>query len=208
MVESEKIIPATFYVVKGYTNTEPLLSYDTAENLRLISILNDADDTVNTIKTDSREADIEKIIKDYLEIFHGVGKMKNVCVDLNIDESGKPVAQSHHKIPLNVRPLLQKELQMLEQQDIIEKVEKSGGWVSPIVVIPKKNNGMHLTVDMRVANQAIPRAHNISPTVEDIITELHGATVFSHIDMKHGYHQIELNKNSRDITTFSMHLGL
>jgi hypothetical protein len=32
--------------------------------------------------------------------------------------------------------------------------------------------------------------------------------VFSHVDMKHGYHQIELNKNSRDITTFSTHVGL
>ena len=74
----EKIIPATFYVVKGYTNTEPLFSYDAAENLRLNSIPNAADGTVNTIRTDSREADIEKIIKDYSEIFQGIGKMKDV----------------------------------------------------------------------------------------------------------------------------------
>ena len=103
-----------------------MLSYDTAENLRLISIPNAADDTLNTIKTDSREADIEKIIKDYSEIFQGIGKMKNVCVDLNIDESVKPVAQPHRRIPFNARPLLEKELQTLEEQDIIEKVENSG----------------------------------------------------------------------------------
>ena len=51
--------------------------------------------------------------------------MKNVCVDLNIDQSVKPVAQPHCRIPFNVRPLLEKELQTLEEQDIIEKVEKS-----------------------------------------------------------------------------------
>ena len=209
VVESEEtIIPATFYVVEGCTNTEPLLSYDKAENLKLISIFNTVDDTVNTIKTDNKEAETEKIIKDYPEVFQVIGKMKNVCVDLNIDESVKPVAQPHRRIPFNVRPLLEKELQTLEEQDVIEKVEKSREWVSPIVVTPKKNNRIRLTVDMRVANEAIPRAHNISPTVEDIINELNGATVFSHIDMKHGYHQIELNKNSRDITTFSTHLGL
>ena len=37
---------------------------------------------------------------------------------------------------------------------------------------------------------------------------LNGATVFSHLDMNHGYHQIELQENSRDITTFSTHIGL
>ena len=34
--------------------------------------------------------------------------MKNVCVDLNIDESVKPVAQPHRRIPFNFRPLLEK----------------------------------------------------------------------------------------------------
>ena len=35
VVESkERIIPATFYVIKGNTKTEPLLSYDTAEKIK------------------------------------------------------------------------------------------------------------------------------------------------------------------------------
>ena len=46
------------------------------------------------------------------------------------------------------------------------------------------------------------------PTLDDIINELNGATVFSHLDMNHGYHQLELEENSRDITTFATHVGL
>ena len=46
------------------------------------------------------------------------------------------------------------------------------------------------------------------PTLDDIINELNGATVFSHLDMNHGYHQLELKENSRDITTFATHVGL
>ncbi|PFX29990.1 Retrovirus-related Pol polyprotein [Stylophora pistillata] len=61
---------------------------------------------------------------------------------------------------------------------------------------------------MREANKAIPRTHTIMPTLEDITHELNGATVFSHLDMNHGYHQLELQENSRDITTFSTHIGL
>ena len=36
------------------------------------------------------------------------------------------------------------------------------------------------------------------PIIDDIINELNGATVFSHLDMNHGYHQLELEENSRD----------
>lgn len=43
------------------------------------------------------------------------------------------------------------------------------------------------------------------PTLEDITHELNEATVFSHLDMN--YHQLELQENSLDITTFSTHVG-
>ena len=222
VVESkERIVPAIFYVVKGSTKTEPLMSYQTAVNLRSIHIPGAADDIVNVVEMDSKqhkgksidphnvqETYKEMIIKKHEEVFQGIGKMKDVVVDLHVDESVEPIAQPHRKIPFSIRPLLEKELQKLEEQDIIEKVEKPTGWVSPIVVIPKKNNEIRLTVDMRVANKAIPRTHNVMPTVEDIISELNGATMFSHIDMKHGYHQIELEEKNRNITTFSTHTGL
>ena len=43
------------------------------------------------------------------------------------------------------------------------------------------------------------------PKLEDILTELHGATYFSKIDLAEGYHQIKLHPDSRDITTFATH---
>ena len=61
---------------------------------------------------------------------------------------------------------------------------------------------------MREANKANPRTHTVMPTLDDIINELNGATVFSHFDMNHGYHQLVLKENSRDIATFATHVGL
>lgn len=77
------------------------------------------------------------------------------------------------------------------------------------MITPKRTaNEIRLNVDMREANKAIPRTHTVMPTLDDITHELNGATVFSHLDMNHGYHQLELEENSRDITTFSTHVGL
>ena len=46
------------------------------------------------------------------------------------------------------------------------------------------------------------------PTVEEIIHDLNGATIFSKLDLNAGYHQIELHPDSRYITTFSTHTSL
>ena len=100
-------------------------------------------------------------------------------------------------------------MEKLEADDIIETVEKPTSWVSPVVIAPKRSsNEIRLNVNMREANEAIPRTHAVMPTLDDIINELNGATVFSHLDINHGYHQLELKENSRDISTFATHLGL
>lgn len=61
---------------------------------------------------------------------------------------------------------------------------------------------------MRAGNQAIERERHPVPTVEDLIVDLNGATVFSKIDLNQGYHQFEIEKNCGSITTFAVHVGL
>ena len=102
------------------------------------------------------------------------------------------------------------ELDKLERQGIIEPVDGPTPWISPLVVIPKpKNpNQIRVCVDMRQPNRAILRKRHITPTVDDLIHDLNGATVFSKIDLNSGYHQLELTPDSRYITTFSTHRGL
>ncbi len=61
---------------------------------------------------------------------------------------------------------------------------------------------------MREANKAIIRERHLLPTIEEIIHDLNGACVFSKLDLRSGYNQLELKESSRYITTFSTHLGL
>ena len=178
-----------------------MIGFQTAEDLGLVKV-------ANTVQ--SEETVTSNLLKDYADLFHGIGKMKGVKVDLHVDPAITPVAQAHRRIPFSVRPKLEAELEKLEADDIIERVEKPTSWVSPVVITPKRSsNEIRLNVDMREANKAIPRTHTVIPTIDDIINELKdGATVFSHLDMNHGYHQLELEENSRDITTFATHVGL
>ena len=116
--------------------------------------------------------------------------------------------QRHRRIPFHVRKKVEDELLRLEKLDIIEKVEGPTPWISPIVVVPKKNDSIRICVDMRLPNKAIERERHITPTIDDIITELNGAQLFSKIDLNNGYHQLVLHEESRYITTFTTHVGL
>lgn len=61
---------------------------------------------------------------------------------------------------------------------------------------------------MRRANEAIVRERHPIPVIDEILEDLTGATVFSKLDLKWGHHQIELEPQSRSITTFVTHTGL
>ena len=99
-------------------------------------------------------------MQQYPRLFQGIGKLKDVEIKLHIDKQVKPVAQPARRIPFHLRQQVEKQLKLLEQQGIIEQVEGPTPWVSPLVVIPKKNGEVRLCVDMRMANRAIDRRHH------------------------------------------------
>ena len=134
--------------------------------------------------------------------------MKNFEVKLHIYESVTPVAQPARRIPFHLRKKVSQELERLEQEGIIEKVEGPTPWISPLVAIPKKNGDVRLCVDMRLPNEAIQRERHPTPTIDDLVDTLNGATVFSKLDLRSGYHQLSLALESRYITTFATHEGL
>ena len=96
-------------------------------------------------------------------------------------------------------------LEQLEQQGIIEKVQGPTPFVSPLVVIPKKDGDVRLCVDMRLANKSIQRVRHPTPTVNEFVHAMNGAKVFSKLDLRAGYHQLTRAEESRYITTFATH---
>lgn len=150
----------------------------------------------------------ETIMSDYKEIFEGVGKLKDYQVKLHVNPDVPPVAQPVRRTPFSLRDKVKEKIEELVAMDIIEPVEGPTPWVSPVVVVPKQNDEIRLCVDMRRANEAIVRERYPIPTVDEVLQSLNQSTVFSKLDLKWGYHQLELHPDSRSITTFTTHCGL
>ena len=146
----------------------------------------------------------------YKSVFTGLGKLKDKQIKFHIDESIIPSTQPARRIPFHVREQVETELNRLEELDVIEKVDGPTPWVSNLVVAPKPNapNEIRLCVNMRKANLALKRERHVTPTIDDIVTELNGSTVFSKVDLLKGFHQLELSEESRNMTVFASHVGL
>ena len=61
---------------------------------------------------------------------------------------------------------------------------------------------------MRQANQTVKRVHHPIPTIDELLQDMNESKFFSKLDIKWAYHQLELQPESRAITTFITHKGL
>ena len=191
-----KEIEAEFVVING--EGAALLGRETAIQLGVLKL----GTRIYTVTSS------ETIMSDYKEIFEGVGKLKDYQVKLHVNPDVHPVAQPVRRTPFNLRDKVKEKIEELVAMDIIEPVEGPTPWVSPVVVVPKQNDEIRLCVDMRRANEAIIRERYPIPTVDEVLQSLNQSTVFSKLDLKWGYHQLELHPDSRSITTFTAHCGL
>ena len=103
---------------------------------------------------------------------------------------------------------MEEKIQELINLDIIEPATGPTPSVNPVVVVPKSEGDIRLCIDMRRANEAILRERHPIPTVDEILQSLNGSKVFSKLDLRWGYHQLELTPDSREITMFVTDCGL
>ncbi|WVZ93199.1 hypothetical protein U9M48_039199 [Paspalum notatum var. saurae] len=113
--------------------------------------------------------------------------------------------------PYMMAPNELKELkvQLQEQLDKGFIRPSSSPWGCPALFVEKKDQGgKRLCVDNRPLNAVTIKNKYLLPHIDILFNQLGGATVFSKIDLKSGYHQIKIREEDIPKTAFSTRYGL
>ncbi|XP_042059320.1 uncharacterized protein LOC121803777 [Salvia splendens] len=138
------------------------------------------------------------------------------------EPSSLPPLRSHnHKItlaldssPVNSRPyrhsaiqknIIEKQVSDLLKQGFIQP--SSSPFSSSVVLVKKKDGTWRMCVDYRQLNKITIKDKYPIPIIDELLEELKGATVFSKIDLRAGYHQIRMEAKDIPKTAFRTHDG-
>lgn len=90
---------------------------------------------------------------------------------------------------------------------VICKETEHTDWVSPIVIVPKKDGKIRVCLHPIQLNKAIQREHYQLPTRDEIHAKFKAAHYFSKLDARTGFWQMKLDQNSSKLTCFNTPFG-
>lgn len=137
-------------------STAAILGLDACRELKLIQLNRLKCNSVDG--TTGRDDAPERIIEEYKDVFEGTGRLPGEFT-ITLKENAQPVISAPRKIPSAMEDKVKQELQRLEDEHVIAKATESTDWVSPIVIVTKKDGSLRICLDPRTLNEAIKRPH-------------------------------------------------
>ncbi|GFR73014.1 Pol polyprotein [Elysia marginata] len=75
---------------------------------------------------------------------------------------------------------------------------------SPVVCCRKKDSSLRLCVDCRLLNSKTKKDNYCLPRIEELLDCMKGAQYFTKLDLKSGYHHIDIREDHKERTAFTV----
>ncbi|GBM17593.1 hypothetical protein AVEN_80892-1 [Araneus ventricosus] len=141
------VIHLDFLVTKN--SYQPILGLTaSADKLGLIRKYDNVN-SVNCCKS------ISNLLSKYNQVFEGLGNSPKYHITLC--EHSVPVVSVTRKVAFSLVEPLKAELDRMVKAGVIEKVTEPTDWVSPLVIVQKRNNALRVCLNPQNLNRAIKR---------------------------------------------------
>ncbi|CAB1099916.1 unnamed protein product [Ectocarpus sp. CCAP 1310/34] len=119
---------------------------------------------------------------------------------LSVPAGTKPVASR----PYRINPLMQKKVDAVLDQYLAAGLiqHSTSPWASPLVVIPKKDGSVRITVNYKRLNALVDLDGQALHRVDGILDSLYTGKVFSIFDLNSAFHQIVCDEDTVPLTAF------
>jgi len=159
-----------------------------------------------TVSTSMSEVDV---VREFMDVFPddlpGLPPKRQVEFVIDLIPGATPVARSSYHLAPSEMEELKKQLQERLDRGFIRP--NSSPWGAPVLFVKKKDGSMRMCIDYRELNKITVKNRYPLPRIDDLFDQLQGATYFSKIDLRSGYHQMRIQEPDIPKTAFRTRYG-
>lgn len=139
-------------------------------------------------------------------IFDGLGCVKNYEYDIDLVEHPKFEIKPVRKVPLAIKDQVKAEIENMVKMGVLAKVHEVTPVVSPMVVV-RKEGRLRVCLDPTDVNNNIVRRYHPLKTIEEMVTRMKKAKLFTILDCKKGFWQIKVSSRTEKYLTMGTPWG-
>jgi hypothetical protein len=162
---------------------------------------------------DSKEIDpLEtiKVVSKFLDVFPkdlpSMPPERKVEFAIEVLPRTAPISKRAYRVSGPELVELKKQINELSEKGYIRT--STSPWAALVLFVEKKDDTRRMCIDYRALNEVTIKNKYPLPRIEYLFDQLRGASVFSKIDLRSGYHQLRIQPSDIPKTTFITKYGM
>ncbi|KAL4017118.1 hypothetical protein IC575_024792 [Cucumis melo] len=151
----------------------------------------------------------EPVVREYPDVFPdelpGLPPPREIDFAIELEPDTAPISRAPYRMASAELKELKVQLQELLDKGFIRP--SVSPWGALVFFVKMKDGSMRLCTDYRELNKVTVKNRYPFPRIDDSFNQLQGATVFSKIDLRSGYHQVRIRDSDILKTTFRSRYG-
>jgi hypothetical protein len=157
---------------------------------------------INRKEPDSLE--IIKVVSEFPNVFPedlpGMPLERKVEFAIELLPGIAPISKRAYRVSRPELVELKKQIDELLEKGYIRP--STSPWATPVLFVEKKDGTRRMCIDYRALNEVTIKNKYTLPRIEVLFDQLRGASVFSKIDLRSGYHQLRIRPSDIPKTAF------
>jgi hypothetical protein len=150
------------------------------------------------------------VVREYPDVFpeelSGMPPDRDIEFLIKLLPEMPPISKRPYRMPINELIELKKQIAKLQAKGFIQP--SSSPWGAPMLFMEKKDGTQWMCIDYQSWNEITIKNKYPLPWIEDLFDQMKGASVFSKIDLRLGYHQLKIRESDIPKTAFRTPYGL
>ncbi|KAJ9544953.1 hypothetical protein OSB04_024660 [Centaurea solstitialis] len=135
----------------------------------------------------------------------GIPPDRQVKFRIDLISGAAPIDRTPYRLAPTEMTKLMNQLQELLDKGFIRP--STSPWGAPVLFVKKKDGSMRMCIDYRELNKVTIKNKYPLPRIDDLFDQLQGASYFSKIDLRSGYHQLKVHEEDVPKTAFRTRYG-